>query len=556
LPDNPRKEPALSRPVVIPATVVSTVLIPKTAQQQDEDDAPKKANVSDWSWEPSEHDGLLTFHDGKKRWYHCQKCEYFNDRLYHSKMHFERIHVKMGKSMPRKRKYPNSSNVPITEDTPAPKSVLIPKDAAKSFPGKSTARLCSPTKSSPTKGRAASTKPADAASPAERSTCPRSPPDDAPSEESAQSAGIVGRWSAANARIFTFGDGSFGLKIGGRRIGEGVSMHVLDLKSPGSSQRARPADTDADAAGRLAATSGADAAEAADAAARSPPEDCASAPPAAAGRGRSARVRRSRVEIILLPSSDSIEDDDPALPAGPPFPGQELARPCGLRDPPAAHGPRCRSGGDDAGGTGSSAPSSPLKRRGRASADESSPDDHVTAGGRPARALRTRGGDSAASALPSPAMTPLQVSRLLRPRADRSATPGDGGGGVRRSFPPGTPLDHYLRTPTRPDADVFPCGGGDAGGADVGLSSPLLAFGSPAAQDRGRARRAARHAASGDDAVAAAAAASGGGGGGARLSTSALVWEEERLACHETLDHLAFDPDESEIYEWQRSLAP
>ena len=31
--------------------------------------------------------------------------QYFNDRLYHSKMHFERIHVKQGKSMPRKRKY-------------------------------------------------------------------------------------------------------------------------------------------------------------------------------------------------------------------------------------------------------------------------------------------------------------------------------------------------------------------------------------------------------------------------------------------------------------------
>ncbi len=56
-------------------------------------------------WLKSEHEGLLTLHDGTKRWYHSEFCDYRNDRLYHSKIHFQRIHVKNGKSMPRKRKY-------------------------------------------------------------------------------------------------------------------------------------------------------------------------------------------------------------------------------------------------------------------------------------------------------------------------------------------------------------------------------------------------------------------------------------------------------------------
>jgi hypothetical protein len=28
-----------------------------------------------WAWERSCHEGLLTFHDGKKRWYHCMYCQ-------------------------------------------------------------------------------------------------------------------------------------------------------------------------------------------------------------------------------------------------------------------------------------------------------------------------------------------------------------------------------------------------------------------------------------------------------------------------------------------------
>jgi hypothetical protein len=51
-------------------------------------------------------DGLSRQNDESGRtWYCCRLCEYRNDRLYHSKMHFWRIHINHGKAMPRKRKY-------------------------------------------------------------------------------------------------------------------------------------------------------------------------------------------------------------------------------------------------------------------------------------------------------------------------------------------------------------------------------------------------------------------------------------------------------------------
>ncbi|EKX41820.1 hypothetical protein GUITHDRAFT_164310 [Guillardia theta CCMP2712] len=61
-------------------------------------------------WTRSSHEGLLTCVEGKKRWYQCIDCSYRNDRLYHSKRHYERIHVKHGKSAPSKRKYPEAAS--------------------------------------------------------------------------------------------------------------------------------------------------------------------------------------------------------------------------------------------------------------------------------------------------------------------------------------------------------------------------------------------------------------------------------------------------------------
>ncbi len=45
-------------------------------------------------WVPHEFEGLLTCHDGKKRWYQCKLCDYFNHRLHHSKMHYHRMSTK------------------------------------------------------------------------------------------------------------------------------------------------------------------------------------------------------------------------------------------------------------------------------------------------------------------------------------------------------------------------------------------------------------------------------------------------------------------------------
>lgn len=58
-------------------------------------------------WEESQHDGLLTRHDGTMRWYLCKGvgCGYTNNRLYHCKMHWERIHVRGGNPMSKKRKF-------------------------------------------------------------------------------------------------------------------------------------------------------------------------------------------------------------------------------------------------------------------------------------------------------------------------------------------------------------------------------------------------------------------------------------------------------------------
>jgi hypothetical protein len=56
-------------------------------------------------WEPSEHKGLLFYKDGVKCWYRCSCCCYINDRLYHAKMHYTRIHVNKGRPAVLKRKY-------------------------------------------------------------------------------------------------------------------------------------------------------------------------------------------------------------------------------------------------------------------------------------------------------------------------------------------------------------------------------------------------------------------------------------------------------------------
>jgi len=105
-----------------PAVVVLSPGRMETAKSEPAESS--KASALSGNWVKSEHEGLLTLHDGAKRWYHCAVCDYRNDRLYHSKMHYMRIHVKNGKSMPRKRKYADGPAGPAHGALPtAPRKV-------------------------------------------------------------------------------------------------------------------------------------------------------------------------------------------------------------------------------------------------------------------------------------------------------------------------------------------------------------------------------------------------------------------------------------------------
>ncbi|KAJ1482167.1 hypothetical protein T484DRAFT_2678907 [Baffinella frigidus] len=79
----------------------------------------------------------MTYHDGAKRWYHCRECDYFNDRLYHCQMHYERIHVKEGKAIARKRKYPSTDLpdvIPAVPDVQDPVTDPSPRRSVSSTP--------------------------------------------------------------------------------------------------------------------------------------------------------------------------------------------------------------------------------------------------------------------------------------------------------------------------------------------------------------------------------------------------------------------------------------
>jgi hypothetical protein len=530
LPEPPKADIILSRST----TVVSKDADSKNSNHEEEE-TKKDTTVSDWAWEMSEHEGLLTFHDGRKRWYHCQNCEYHNDRLYHSKMHFERIHVKNGKSMPRKRKYPNSSNVPVSEGGSAPKALAVSRETFKPIPAKVVGRLPSPgsSKTSPTKSRAPAVK-CEAPSPPLRLLTDSGNAADDTLSPPPSSVVMCGRWNTANARILTFGDGFLGSKVCGGRIGEGVSLNVQDLKSPRTA--VRPAIFVADAADAGRRDSAMDAADA-DAAA------CAALADLASDKRCPRAALRSRVQFVVLPAQHPAVNGAPAS-AGASFAGPDLGRvAAGLRS--AVERPvvsRHRYSGLAGGSAAGSEENSPVKCRRISERSSLSPDadDGGAAAARPAAAPRGGGGGaSGLSGLATPASTPLSVPRLMRPRADRSTTPADlcGSGASERrhsSFPViPRDFDMLLRTPTRPDPEAFAAaaaagrGGGDGGGGD--MPSPLLSFGSPAAGGRRRPPR--------------------------RVDGDGSVWE--RLACHETLEcglGLDEDADENEIYEWHRSM--
>ena len=51
------------------------------------------------------HTGISKKTTDKGEVWCCQKCNYENERLYHAKMHFHRIHVMNGNPIPQKRKF-------------------------------------------------------------------------------------------------------------------------------------------------------------------------------------------------------------------------------------------------------------------------------------------------------------------------------------------------------------------------------------------------------------------------------------------------------------------
>jgi hypothetical protein len=69
-------------------------------------DADRKGvlpDTSKWNWVPCDNrPELLTYVDGKKRWFHCSLCEYWNDRLYHTKVYprFVRLFLHKSYSQP------------------------------------------------------------------------------------------------------------------------------------------------------------------------------------------------------------------------------------------------------------------------------------------------------------------------------------------------------------------------------------------------------------------------------------------------------------------------
>ena len=80
-------------------------------------------------WQPSQIHGVDSYHDGHTRWYRCCECSYFNDRSYHCRMHYERIHVNGGREMVGKLKFLDPAVIHQTDSTdprpPVKKKVAV-----------------------------------------------------------------------------------------------------------------------------------------------------------------------------------------------------------------------------------------------------------------------------------------------------------------------------------------------------------------------------------------------------------------------------------------------
>lgn len=193
-------------------------------------------------WEKSEHDGLLTYHDGRKWWFHCQCCDYLNDRLYHTKMHYQRIHVQEGKAMTRKRKYPGSESGSLPAVTivkPSARSPRVKKESGESSPSKSTPRPRN-FKASPGGGGGDAKTPVRTPVAAKGNQLLASPKRTklyagaSPAQSPSKSKGDT------DALVFTFGTGRIERDGQGCDMLTGLSINAAYLKRPDSLKKFTP----------------------------------------------------------------------------------------------------------------------------------------------------------------------------------------------------------------------------------------------------------------------------------------------------------------------------
>ena len=78
-------------------------------------------------WGPSHIEELDTYYDGKKWWFRCSECAYFNNGLY------RQIHIKGWRAMLCKRKFMDAAVIPFKQKKPRARKqnklkILIPPD--------------------------------------------------------------------------------------------------------------------------------------------------------------------------------------------------------------------------------------------------------------------------------------------------------------------------------------------------------------------------------------------------------------------------------------------
>jgi len=75
-------------------------------------------------WECTDHVGILLSTTGN-RMYGCSLCPYINNRLYHTKMHHQRIHIEHGRALARRRKFEGRNGPSVPDPLPRAKTIKI-----------------------------------------------------------------------------------------------------------------------------------------------------------------------------------------------------------------------------------------------------------------------------------------------------------------------------------------------------------------------------------------------------------------------------------------------